>query len=204
MHYDLDSPSRVERSPQILITVNLTKPELTFDAIRKTYKDLKPTDVALVATALIESGKFAKATHDGLDYEWTSDDHGAMTRSLFAEVAQLQEGVVEKTTKKAAAAAEAEEPVTLQVQLKPSLRAAEAVLGEREDLKTLLTDIVQEGIEFLFSPTDIGWHWTLERVNWATLSGGDLKRRVKFKPVFVEGAVAVELGPGGKRKATKK
>ena len=191
------------RSPPTLITVNLTKPELTFDAIRKAYKDLKPTDVALIATALIESGKFAKATHDDRDYEWTSEDHARMTKSLFAEVAQLQEGAVEKPTKKAAAS-EAEEAVTLQVQLKPSLRAGEAVLGDREDLKTLLSDIVQEGVEFLFSPTDIGWHWTLERVNWATLSGGELKRRVKFKPVFVEGAVAVELGPGGKRKVSKK
>ena len=188
-----------------MITVNLTKPELTFDAIRKAYKDLKPTDVALIATSLIEAGKFAKATHDGLDYEWTVADYAGMTKSLFAEVAQVQEGgVVEKMTKKAAAAAEVEEAVTLQVQLKPSLKAGEEVLGDREDLKTLLSDIVQEGVEYLFSPTDIGWHWTLERVNWATLSGGDLRRRVKFKPVFVEGAVAVELGPGGKRKVSKK
>lgn len=186
-----------------MITVNLTKPELTFDAIRKTYKDLKPTDVALVATALIEAGKFAKASHDNVDYEWTSEDHAGMTKSLFAEVAQLQEGAVEKPTKKAAAA-DVEEAVTLQVQLKPSLRAGEAVLGDREDLKTLVSDIIHEGVEYLFSPTDIGWHWTLERVNWATLSGGELKRRVKFKPVFIEGAVAVELGPGGKRKVSKK
>ncbi len=186
-----------------MITVNLTKPELTFDALRKAYKDLKPTDAALIATALIESGKFAKATHDGLDYEWTAEDHAGMTRSLFAEVAQMQEGAVEKPTKKAAAA-EVDDSVTLQVQLKPSTKAGEAVLGDREDLKTLLADILQEGVEFLFSPTDIGWHWTLERVNWATLSGGDLRRRVKFKPVFVEGAVAIELGPGGKRKGSKK
>jgi len=188
-----------------LITVNLTKPELTFDAIRKAYKNLKPTDVALVSTSLIEAGKFAKATHDGLDYEWTAEDYAGMTKSLFAEVAQVQEGVsTEKLTKKAAAEQAAEEPVTLQVELKPSIRAGELVLGEREDLKTLLADIFQEGVEYLFSPTDIGWHWTLERVNWATLSGGELRRRVKFKPVFVEGAVAVELGPGGKRKVSKK
>lgn len=186
-----------------MITVNLTKPELTFDAIRKQYTKLKPTDIALVSTALIESGKFAKACHDGIDYEWTSEDYAPMTKSLFSEVAQLQEGAPEKPTKKTAAP-EVEEVVTLQVELKPSLRAAETVLGDREDLKTLVSDIMQEGVEYLFSPTDIGWQWTLERVNWATLSGGELKRRVRFKPVFVEGAVAVELGPGGKRKAPKK
>jgi hypothetical protein len=185
-----------------LITINLTKPELTFDAIRKSYKDLKPTDVALIATALIESGRFAVAKHDGQEYAWNADDYEGMTRSLFAEVAQVQEAT--DVEKKKTAKTEEPEAVTLSVHLKPSLPAGEAVLGDREDLKTLLSDILEEGVEFLFSPTDIGWHWTLERVNWATLSGGDLKRRVKFKPVFEEGAVAVELGPGGKRKATKK
>ena len=188
-----------------MLTVNLTKPELTFDALRKSYKNLKPTDVALISTALIEAGRFAMATHDGLDYEWSVNDYEGMTRSLFAEVAQVHEGASqEKMTKKARAAAEAEEPVTLQVSLKPSFKAGEAVLGDREDLKTLVADIFAEGVEYLFSPTDIGWHWTLERVNWATISGGDLRRRVKFKPTFIEGAVAVELGPGGKRKASKK
>ncbi|MBS1714806.1 MAG: hypothetical protein JST30_10770 [Armatimonadetes bacterium] len=186
-----------------MITCNLTKPELTFDAIRKAYKNLKPTDVALVATALIESGKFAKACHDGIEYEWTTEDHAGLTKSLFAEVAQLQEGgPVEKPKK--ATAAEVEEAVTLQVHLKPSQLAGAKFVGDREDLKTLLADILEEGVEFLFSPTDIGWHWTLERVNWSTISGGELKRRVKFRPVFDEGAVAVELGPGGKRKVSKK
>ncbi|MBS1721537.1 MAG: hypothetical protein JSS66_00860 [Armatimonadetes bacterium] len=185
-----------------MLTVNLTKPELTFDAVRKAYKDLKPTDAALVATALIEAGKFAKASHDGMDYEWTSDDYSGLTKSLFVEVAQVQEGAPEKPKK--AAAPEAEEIVTLQVHLKPSQMAADKVLGDREDLKTFVSDVLGEGVEYLFSPTDIGWQWTLERVNWATLSGGELRRRVKFKPVFDEGAVAVELGPGGKRKAPKK
>lgn len=185
-----------------MITINLTKPELTFDAIRKSYKDLKPTDVALIATALIESGRFAVAKHDGEEYAWNAEDYEGMTRSLFAEVAQVQEAT--ETEKRKTAKAEEPEAVTLSVHLKPSLAAGEAVLGDREDLKTLLSDILEDGVEFLFSPTDIGWHWTLERVNWATLSGGDLKRRVKFKPAFEEGAVAVELGPGGKRKAPKK
>ncbi len=185
-----------------MTTINLTKPELTFDQIRKAYPDLKPTDVALVATALVETGRFATAVHDDVDFAWNSEDYAPMTKSLFAEVAQVQETVDEK--KKVSAKAPEEEPVTLSVHLKPSLTAGERILVGREDLKTLVADIIQEGVEFLFSPTDIGWHWTLERVNWATLSGGDLKRRVKFRPTFDGSAVAVELGPGGKRKVSKK
>ena len=156
-----------------MLSVNLTKPELTFDAVRKSYKDLKPTDVALVSTALIEAGRFAVATHDGQDCEW------------------------DKTVAE-------EEPVTLTVHLKPSHAAADKVLADREDLKTLVSTILHDGVEYLFSPTDIGWHWTLERVNWSTISGGELKRRVKFRPQFEDGSLGVELGPGGKRKAVKK
>ncbi|MCW5936177.1 MAG: hypothetical protein KIT11_02580 [Fimbriimonadaceae bacterium] len=184
-----------------MVTINLTKPELTFDLIRKLYPDLKPTDVALVTTALIETGRFAMASHDGVDYEWDAESYQDMTKSLFAEVAQVQETVEDK--KKVTKTGE-EEPVTLSVLLKPSQSSGEAVLGDREDLKTLVSDILAGDVEFLFSPTDIGWHWTLERVNWSTLSSGDLKRRVKFKPTFEGSATAVELGPGGKRKATKK
>jgi hypothetical protein len=184
-----------------LLSVNLTKPELTFDAVRKAYKDLKPTDVALVSTALIEAGRFAVATHDGQDFEWDETQHEGMTRSLFAEVAQVQE-VLE--AKKAAKTVVEEEPVTLTVHLKPSHAAASRALADREDLKTLVSTILHEGVEYLFSPTDIGWHWTLERVNWSTISGGELKRRVKFRPQFEDGSLGVELGPGGKRKAVKK
>lgn len=186
-----------------MITCNLTKPEATFDAIRKAYKDLKPTDAALIATALVEAGRFAKATHDGEDYEWGPAHHEGMTKSVAREVTQVQEAVEpEKPTKKAAKAAE-EESVTLVVHLKPSLTAGEAILGGREDLKTMLADILQEGVEYMYSATDIGWQWTLERVNWSTVSGGEMKRHIKFRAEFADQHAGVELGPGGKKKATK-
>jgi len=185
-----------------LITCNLTKPESTFETIRKAYKDLKPTDAALIATALVEAGRFAIATHDGQDFEWLPSEHEGMTKSLSREVTQVQEAIEPEKTKKAQAAA-AEESVTLTVQLKPSLRAGEAILNDRNDLKTLLADILDEGVEYMFSATDIGWHWTLERVNWATVSGGEMKRHIKFRAEFVGQHAGVELGPGGKKKAVK-
>jgi len=185
-----------------LITCNLTKPESTFETIRKAYKDLKPTDAALIATALVEAGRFAIATHDGQDFEWLPSEHEAITKSVSREVNQVQEAIEPEKTKKAALAA-AEESVTLTVHLKPSLRAGEAILNDREDLKTLLADILDEGVEYMFSSTDIGWHWTLERVNWATVSGGEMKRHIKFRAEFIGQHAGVELGPGGKKKGVK-
>lgn len=186
-----------------MITCNLTKPEATFDQIRKTYKDLKPTDAALIATALVEAGRFALAVHDGQEFQWTDQDHEGMARSLVREVQQVQEAIEPEKVKKTAKPVE-DEPVTLSVHLKPSLKAGETVLGDREDLKTLLSDIVEEGVEYMFGTTDIGWQWTLERINWATISGGELKRRVKFKPVFDDNTVGIEIGASGKRKVSRK
>ncbi|MBX3114919.1 MAG: hypothetical protein KF824_03185 [Fimbriimonadaceae bacterium] len=181
-----------------MITCNLNKPETTFDTIRKTYKDLKPTDAALIATALVEAGRFADAVYDDKAYAWVPETYDEFTRSVAREVTQVQETV--EDTKKAKLKAQEEEAVTLTVKLKPSMAAGEKILGDRKDLKTLIGDILGEGVEYLFANTDIGWHWTLERVNWATLSGGELKRHIKFKADFVEPHVGLELGPGGKRK----
>jgi hypothetical protein len=61
-------------------------------------------------------------------------------------------------------------------------------------------DILQEGVEYMYASTDIGWQWTLERVNWATISGGEMKRHIKFRAEFVEPHIGMELGPGGKKK----
>jgi hypothetical protein len=71
-----------------LTSCNLTKPESTFDSIRKTYKDLKPTDVALVATALVQAGKFADCVYDGQVYAWNPNQHEALTRAYQKEVDQ--------------------------------------------------------------------------------------------------------------------
>lgn len=186
-----------------MTSCNLTKPESTYDSIRKAYKDLPPTDAALLATALVEAGRLANGVHDGQEFEWSPAQFQAMIDSTSREVAQIQEHFEGEKTKKAAKNAE-EESVTLVVMLKPNMKAGEAVLGSREDLKVILGDLINEGVEYLYSPTDIGWQWTMERVNWSAQRAGELRRRVKFRAEFVEPHIAVELGPGGKRKVTKK
>lgn len=151
--------------------------------------------------ALVEAGRSADAVYDGETHAWPHD-YQALAKSIAQEVRQVQEAVEGDKAKKTAKTPE-EEPVTLTVHLKPSFKAGEAALADRADLQTLFADIVAEGVEYLYSPTDIGWPWTLERVNWATFSGGDLRRRVKFRAEFEGGHTGVELGPGGKKKVTK-
>ena len=179
-----------------MVTCNLNKPESTFDTIRKTYKDLKPTDAALIATALVEAGRFADAVYDGTEYAWLPDEYAGMTQAIAREVHQVNEVVEDKKKKKEGE----EEAVTLTVHLKPSMKATDHILTGRKDLKTLLGDILKEGVEYLYASNDIGWQWTLERVNWATLSDGEMKRHIRFHAEFVEPHVGIELGPGGKRK----
>lgn len=183
-----------------MITCNLNKPESTFNTIRKAYEDLKPTDIALIATALVESGRFADMTHDGQDYPWTPDQYEPLTASVAREVAQLQEAFEgEKATATKKAKAENEE-VTMNVVLKPSVAAGEMNLGDRKDLKTLFGDILKDGVEFMFTPADIGWLWTVSRINWTTTLEQDLKRRVKFQAVFAEPHESSELSSTGKKK----
>lgn len=158
---------------------------------------MKPTDAALLATALVEAGRMADAVYDNQSYAWKSDTYDAMTTAVSREVTQVQDTV--EDTKKAKLKAAEEEAVTLTVHLKPSMAAGERILGDRNDLKTLMGDILQEGVEFLYSTTDIGWQWTLERVNWTTKSG-EMKRHIKFRADFLEPHVGMELGPGGKKR----
>ncbi len=175
---------------------------MTYDYVRKTFKNLVPTDAALISTALVESGRFAQAVKDGRTFRW-SQDHAELVRLLLQEIEQVQAALGAAPTKKAAKAAD-EEPVTLDIVLRPSLEAGESVLGSREDLKTMLADLIEEGVEYHYAPTDIGWQWSLERVNWSTMSEGDLGRRFKFRATFEGATQGVELGPGGKRKAPRK
>lgn len=189
-----------------MISCNLNKPESTFDHIRKTYPDLKPTDAALLATALVEAGRMAEAIHDGHSFTWKNEEYDGITKSVAREVAQVQETYDKETAgvKKKAAKNEDNEPVVLSLTLRPSMQAGEGILGSREDLKTLLGDILAEGVEFLYlPPTDMGWNWTLDRVNWTTLSAGEMARFIRFHAVFEDPHVTVELGPGGKKKKAK-
>jgi hypothetical protein len=189
-----------------LISCNLTKPESTFDQVRKAYADLKPIDVCLVATAIVECGHFAKVVHDGTEYSWPGDQ-GALAKALAGDVmaaSGADEAPKAKKISKAKAKLIEETVLRLSIPIVANQQAGEAILGKRKDLKTLLGDILKEGVEYLYTPTDIRWRWALERVNWSTVSGGELPHHVMFLPEFTDNSIGVELGPGGKKKKTKK
>ena len=193
-----------------LIICNLSKPESTFDQVRKSYEKLKPIDVALIATAIVESGHFAKVVHDGKEYKWPQDQE-ELSKVLLVDVQAAMELEPElepkpKRMTKAAKARALEEAVVvrLTIPIKANQKAGETVLGKRKDLKTLLGKILREGVEYMHAPTDIRWRWSLERINWSTVSGGELPHHVVFTPIFEDNSVGIELGPGGKRKGRKK
>lgn len=190
-----------------MISCNLTKPESTFDQVRKAYENLKPIDVALVATAIVEAGHFAKVVYDGQDYMWPADQ-GSLAKALVGEVQAASEGADGETKPKKISKAKAklieETVLRLSIPIAANQQAGEGVLSKRKDLKTLLGDILKEGVEYLYTPTDIRWRWALERVNWSTVSGGELPHHVIFLPEFVDNCIGVELGPGGKRKKPSK
>ncbi len=165
-----------------------------------------PTEIALIATALVESGRHALAVHDGKEYSWP-DDQADLASALVSDVQAAHELSEEepepkkKTSRaKTAKAPEEEKIINLTIQVKPNQAAGEMHLSDQKKLKTLLSHILAEGVEFLYSPTDIGWQWSLERVNWSTLSGGELARFVTVTPEFTDNSVGVELGPGGKKR----
>ena len=73
------------------ISCNLTKPESTFDQVRKTYESLKPIDVALIATAIVEAGHNAKVVFDGKPYVWP-DDQEKLAKAMAGDVLAANEG----------------------------------------------------------------------------------------------------------------
>jgi len=188
-----------------LIVCHLNKPESTLDAVRKAHAKLKPTDAALIASSLVLCGRYAIAVYDEQEYHWP-DDSRKLTDALRIQLNQIQDTLetpVKKT--KAALAAAEEETVEVKIGLKANYSMGETILGEREDLKTLLSDILAKGVEFQFGPTDIiGWQWAMDRANWSTLSDGELTRRMKIKAVFQDSSVGVELGASGAKKKTSR
>jgi hypothetical protein len=182
-----------------MTTIQLTKLETALDQVRKQYPKLVPADAALLATALSLTGRHAIATYDGGNFEWPGD-YEKLTKAMVAEVEQANEAIEANAPKRVAKNAPEEEPVMISVGLKPNISAGERLLGEREDLKAKLSDIIQEGVEYAYAPTDLGWQWALDRANWNTIRGGDVSRRIKIKTAFTEGAVGVELGTGGPKK----
>lgn len=183
-----------------MITCHLTKLELALDQLKKSHPKLKPADAALLASALSITGRHALALYDGAQYVWP-DDGETLDKAMVAEIHMAQEAA-EPVAKKTKTSPE-EEPVVLTLGLAPNLTAGEAMLNDRNDLKAKLSDLLQEGVEFLYANNDIGWQWHLDHVNWNTVSGGDLARRVKVKTTFTQGAVGVEMGTTTTKKRGK-
>jgi hypothetical protein len=187
--------------PTELIVCNLTKPEAILDQVKKTYTKLAQTDAALIASALKVSGTYALAVYEGTNYEWPTEYEG-LTTALLGQLSIIQ-GSVEAPVKrmtKAALAAQEEEVMEAKVGLIPNFAEGEKLLGDRNDLKTLFGEILQGGVEFQYGPIDIGWQWALDRVNWATVSNGELTRRAKIKATFQGDAVGVEMGLTSKKR----
>ncbi|HMS54929.1 MAG TPA: hypothetical protein PKA27_05975 [Fimbriimonadaceae bacterium] len=180
-----------------MITCNLTKLESALEQTRKAYPKLRPTDAALVASALSMMGRHAIALYDGQQYHWP-EDYEALTAAMSKEVENINETV--EAPKKSAKNAEEPEPVTLSVGLMPNLSAGERQLEGHDKLKALLSEAMTEGLEFNYQALDIGWQWALDRANWGTITGQDLARKIKVKATFTEGAVGIEAGTGTTKK----
>ncbi|MBN9503284.1 MAG: hypothetical protein BGO01_14745 [Armatimonadetes bacterium 55-13] len=186
-----------------MITCHLTKLESALDQIKKNHPKLKPADAALIASSLSLTGRHAIAIYDGQQYRWP-EDYDGLTKAMVSQLQMVQEGIENTAPKKTTKSAPEEEPVIVTVGLMPNLAAGEKVLKERDDLKAKLSDILQDGVEFVYSGIDIGWQWALDRANWTTISNTDLSRRIKIKASFTEGAVGIEMGAAGaKKKSTK-
>jgi len=183
-----------------LITCNLTKLESAFDQFRKSYPKVKPTDAALLSSALVLTGRHAIALYGGSQFKWP-EDYEKLTKEMSKEFDVL--GEAPDTPKKVKAAAE-EEPFLMSVGLTPNFSAGERFLADRNDLKKILGQVLQEGVEFVYATTDLGWQWALDHVNWGTVSGHELSRRIKVKAQFTEGAVGVEMGTAGAKKRPAK
>ncbi len=177
-----------------MITINLNKMESALEQVRKSFPKLRPTDAAHLTTAIVLAGRHAKAVHNDRTYSWP-EDFESLTQALLPEILEINESGEGSSSRKSKTVEE--EPIVILVDLVPNVEAAERQLEGRDDLLALLSDACQEGLEFNMQAHDVGWQWALDRVNWSTLSGRDLKRRVKIKTVFGGGASGVEVGKSG-------
>jgi hypothetical protein len=187
-----------------LITIQLTKLESALDQVRKTHTKLMPTDAALVATALTQAGHQAIALYEEQQYVWPEDVE-KLSSAMLPHIRITQEAIEAAAPKRVSKSAPEEEPISLNVGLMPNISAGERVLAGRDDLKTVLSDVLADGVEYAYNPTDLGWQWALDRVNWSTVAGSDISRRIRIKTAFTQGAVGVELGSNApKKRASKK
>lgn len=180
-----------------MLTVQLTKLESTIDQVKKAYPKLKAVDVSLIATALSIAGRHALAAYEEEHYVWPNDTE-KLSRTMLARILSI-EGAMEPL-KKVTKNSPEEEPITIIVGLAANHAAGEEFLGKREDLKTLYSDILADGVEFTYQPHDLGWQWALDRVNWKTVSSEQIKRKVKIHTEFTEGATGSEIGTTVKKR----
>lgn len=186
-----------------MLTCQLTKLETALDQVKKAYPKLMPADAAMLASALSLTGRHAIAIYEGDQYVWP-DDNERLMDAMVPQVKITQEAIEHNAPKKPARNAPEDEPVQISVGLMPNYTAGEQLLQDRKDLKTLLSDVLQEGVEFAYQPNDIGWQWALDRANWSTIAGQEISRRIKVKTAFTEGAVGVEIGSAGTKKRARK
>ena len=78
-----------------MITCNLTKLESAFDNVRKTFPKLKPTDAALVSSALVLTGRHAIALYSGTQYRWP-EDYEKLTKEMAKELEEIKTHLVHK------------------------------------------------------------------------------------------------------------
>jgi hypothetical protein len=182
-----------------LITCQLTKLETALDQVKKVHSKLVPADAALLASALTLTGRHAIALYEGTQYTWP-EDYAKLTHAMVGQLQLVQEAIEANAPKKVSKTAPEEEPVTVSVGLMPNFTAGENLLKDRDDLKQLLSDVLQEGVEFVYAPSDIGWQWALDRANWSTIANAEMSRRIKVKASFTEGAVGIEMGAAGAKK----
>lgn len=183
-----------------MITCHLTKLETAVEQLKKAYPKLKPTDCARIASALVLTGRHALALYDGEQYRWP-DDYDRLTKQMLGQLEIINQSV--DPAKKTKTTVE-EEPVIVTVGLMPNYSAGERILSDRKDLAAKLSEILGAGVEFVYSASDLGWQWALDRANWATISGGELHRRIKIKASFTEGAVGIEMGTTTKKRSAAK
>lgn len=188
-----------------MLICNLSKLESVLDQVKTSHDNLEIQDAALVASAIMASGREAIAIFDENQFVWP-DQSEALTAAILKEVELIQQ-TVEPAPKKTSKSAPEDEPVQITVRLTPSIEAGEKVLQGKNNLKALFSQIIQTGVEYQVSQSyDIGWQWTLDRTNWNTQSGKQLLRKVKIKTEFEGNNIATDLAVSskkGKKKAAE-
>ncbi|CAN5503858.1 hypothetical protein BH11ARM2_BH11ARM2_12020 [soil metagenome] len=184
-----------------MLTVQLTKLESALDQIKKVYPNLQATDAAMIAAAVSLTGRHALALYDGEQYEWPTD-YEKLTTAMVPHLQAVQSAIDANAPKKKAAATE-EDPIPISLGLKPNFEAGERSLADRKDLKSTLGEILKDGVEFVYAPSDIGWQWALDRANWGTLSGSEVSRRILVEASFTEGATGMVTGAPKKKASAK-